>query len=167
VESPFSQNHEFIAVALYSLPSLMNVTQKQRYHLLSFTSHVQAFGKWSRKMGFEVVGLPHYVVWHVYEPSADDLQRIAEMEREKEVREQDVENVQIARARWEKDRKVIEAALEEHRKFGQPELVAQGGAEGPVAHVGEDELNDRANGLTEIDGGNGANQDSGLEQKLH
>jgi mannan polymerase II complex ANP1 subunit len=43
----------------------------------------QGFGKWARRMGFEVVGLPHYVIWHVYEPSEDDLIRMAEMDKEK------------------------------------------------------------------------------------
>ena len=103
-------------------------------------------------MGFEVVGLPHYVIWHVYEPSVDDLKRMEEMEKEKLVREQDVEDVEVARARWEKDRKAIESVLQKQKQSSTPGLAVQGGAEGPVAHVGEEgQVADRANGLTGIE----------------
>jgi mannan polymerase II complex ANP1 subunit len=106
-------------------------------------------------MGFEVVGLPHYVIWHVYEPSADDLQRMEEMEREKAVRELDVEDIDISKARWEKDRKVIESVIEQKKAAMEPVdgiKAVQGGVEGPVAHVGEEGVPaDRANGLTGIE----------------
>ena len=113
-------------------------------------------------MGFEVVGLPHYVIWHVYEPSEDDLLRMAEMDKEKAAREQDSEDVAISRARWDKDRKVIESVIEKKKAQaaltgGQvvPGRKAVGGIEGPVAHVGEEGVStDRANGLTGIENDN-------------
>ena len=40
-------------------------------------------------MGFSVVGLPHYTIWHLYEPSVDDLRRMEEMEEERKAREQE------------------------------------------------------------------------------
>ncbi|GMM38395.1 Van1 protein [Saccharomycopsis crataegensis] len=51
----------------------------------TFENHAEteAFGKMARKMGFKVGGLPHYVVWHIYEPSEDDLKEIASKERKK------------------------------------------------------------------------------------
>jgi len=114
-------------------------------------------------MGFEVVGLPHYVVWHVYEPSEDDLKRMEEMEKEKEVKELDVEDVELSRARWEQDRKIIDAVLERNKaekvlagliKNGGKKAVV-GGVEGPVAHIGEEGVPaGGGNGLTEIEAGN-------------
>lgn len=62
----------------------------------SFEKHAETegFGKMCRKMGLEVVGLPHYVIWHIYEPSDDDLRHMEWMaqeeirkEKEGEIRE--------------------------------------------------------------------------------
>ena len=30
----------------------------------------------SRRMGYSVVGLPHYTIWHLYEPSVDDIKHM-------------------------------------------------------------------------------------------
>lgn len=30
----------------------------------------------ARKMDFSVVGLPHYTIWHLYEPSVDDIKHM-------------------------------------------------------------------------------------------
>ena len=38
-------------------------------------------------MKFSVVGLPHYTIWHLYEPSVDDIRHMEEMERERKVKE--------------------------------------------------------------------------------
>jgi mannan polymerase II complex ANP1 subunit len=27
-------------------------------------------------MGYSVIGLPHYVIWHLYEPSVDDIRHM-------------------------------------------------------------------------------------------
>ncbi|KAK5781025.1 Anp1p PWA37_001940 [Arxiozyma heterogenica] len=50
----------------------------------SFEKHAEteAFGKLSRRMGYDVVGLPHYVIWHIYEPSTEDLKHMAWMAEE-------------------------------------------------------------------------------------
>lgn len=56
-------------------------------HFPAFTflnhAETEAFGKMAKEMGFTVGGLPHYTVWHIYEPSEDDLKEIAKMERKK------------------------------------------------------------------------------------
>ncbi|OBA23156.1 Anp1-domain-containing protein [Metschnikowia bicuspidata var. bicuspidata NRRL YB-4993] len=54
----------------------------------SFEKHAEteAFGKMSKRMGYSVVGLPHYVIWHIYEPSSDDLKHMEWMALE-EVRQ--------------------------------------------------------------------------------
>lgn len=50
----------------------------------SFLKHAETegFGKMSKAMGFQVVGLPHYVIWHIYEPSNDDLKHMEWMKKE-------------------------------------------------------------------------------------
>lgn len=60
---------------------------RQGGHFPAFTflnhAETEAFGKLCKKMGFSVGGLPHYTIWHIYEPSEDDLQEIARRERKK------------------------------------------------------------------------------------
>ncbi|KAK9462538.1 Anp1-domain-containing protein [Lipomyces oligophaga] len=45
----------------------------------SFEKHAETegFGKMCKRMGFSVIGLPHYVIWHIYEPSIEDMQHMA------------------------------------------------------------------------------------------
>lgn len=60
---------------------------RQGVHFPAFTflnhAETEAFGKMAKSMGFRVGGLPHYTIWHIYEPSEDDLREIAKMERKK------------------------------------------------------------------------------------
>ncbi|KAL4968415.1 Anp1-domain-containing protein [Aspergillus stella-maris] len=55
----------------------------------SFERHAETegFGKMAKRMGFSVVGLPHYTIWHLYEPSVDDLKHEEEMEKERKQKE--------------------------------------------------------------------------------
>ncbi|CAD1780760.1 similar to Saccharomyces cerevisiae YML115C VAN1 Component of the mannan polymerase I, which contains Van1p and Mnn9p and is involved in the first steps of mannan synthesis [Maudiozyma barnettii] len=55
-----------------------------QFPAFTFENHAEteAFGKMAKKMGYRVGGLPHYTVWHIYEPSDDDLKEIANKERE-------------------------------------------------------------------------------------
>ena len=41
----------------------------------------------ARRAKFSVVGLPHYTIWHLYEPSTDDLKHMKEMEEQKLAKE--------------------------------------------------------------------------------
>ena len=43
----------------------------------------------AKRMQFSVVGLPHYTIWHLYEPSVDDIRRMEEMEQERKAREEE------------------------------------------------------------------------------
>lgn len=52
-------------------------------HTFENHAETEAFGKMAKKSGFTVGGLPHYVLWHIYEPSEDDLREMASKEREK------------------------------------------------------------------------------------
>lgn len=86
----------------------------------SFEKHAETegFGKMARRMQFSVVGLPHYTVWHLYEPSVDDIRHMEEMEHERIEREKaEKERIQNTKKLkeefgdvsevWEKDRAVI------------------------------------------------------------
>ena len=83
----------------------------------SFEKHAETegFGKMAKRMGFSVVGLPHYTVWHLYEPSEQDLQHMQEMEEERKSRAQEEkereermkkikEEFKDPNSQWEKDK---------------------------------------------------------------
>lgn len=40
-------------------------------------------------MKFSVIGLPHYTIWHLYEPSVDDLRHMEEMDMERQALERE------------------------------------------------------------------------------
>ncbi|KAA8915667.1 hypothetical protein TRICI_002179 [Trichomonascus ciferrii] len=52
----------------------------------SFQKHAETegFGKMCKRMGYSVVGLPHYTIWHIYEPSSDDIKHMEWMAQEEE-----------------------------------------------------------------------------------
>jgi mannan polymerase II complex ANP1 subunit len=41
----------------------------------------------AKRMQFSVVGLPHYTIWHMYEPSVDDIRHMEEMEKQRAAKE--------------------------------------------------------------------------------
>lgn len=53
----------------------------------------------AKRMGFSVIGLPHYTIWHLYEPSVDDLRHMEEMEQERKAREQEEKELAERKAR--------------------------------------------------------------------
>ncbi|KAL3233655.1 Mannan polymerase I complex VAN1 subunit [Nakaseomyces bracarensis] len=54
-------------------------------HFSAFTfenhAETEAFGKMVRKMGHRVGGTPHFTIWHIFEPSDDDLIAMAKLEK--------------------------------------------------------------------------------------
>lgn len=121
----------------------------------SFERHAETegLGKMAKRMGYSVVGLPHYVVWHLYEPSTDDLKHMEEMEQERIARErsEQLERVQaagnaLAAEQWSKDKAMLQKAgarlgySEDHFEDSLLSLDDHetGGIAGPVAHVGEE-----------------------------
>jgi len=82
----------------------------------SFEKHAEteAFGKMAKRMNSSVVGLPHYTIWHLYEPTVEDLRHMEEMDRQRQERERE-EHEQVERQKkfkeqfrdpkveWEKD----------------------------------------------------------------
>ncbi|KAL9039278.1 MAG: hypothetical protein Q9180_002625, partial [Flavoplaca navasiana] len=113
----------------------------------SFEKHAETegFGKMSKRMGFSVVGLPHYTVWHLYEPSVDDIRHMEEMENERKNRERE-EKERAERAKkikeefndpgsqWEKDKSDIEGIS----KKEEESQAHEGSKQGPNAKAGKD-----------------------------
>lgn len=44
--------------------------------LCSIVYHKTNSGQMAKRMQFSVVGLPHYTIWHLYEPSVDDIRHM-------------------------------------------------------------------------------------------
>ena len=89
----------------------------------------------AKRMQFTVVGLPHYTVWHLYEPSVDDIRHMEEMEQERKNREREEmeraermkkikEDFNDPNSQWDKDKADIEGITqkdEEARKKREQE----------------------------------------------
>ncbi len=41
----------------------------------------------AKRLRFSVVGLPHYTIWHLYEPSVEDIRHMEQMERDRKAKE--------------------------------------------------------------------------------
>lgn len=81
----------------------------------------------AKRMKFSVVGLPHYTIWHLYEPSLDDIRHMEEMEKERLQREaEEKEKAERAQrikdefkdpsAQWEKDGAAIHDMMQKEQK---------------------------------------------------
>lgn len=70
----------------------------------SFEKHAEteAFGKLSKRMGYSVVGLPHYVIWHIYEPSSDDLKHMEYMALEEMRQKEEAKIKKVYDKVWDK-----------------------------------------------------------------
>lgn len=79
----------------------------------------------AKRMKFSVVGLPHYTIWHLYEPSVDDIRHMEEMEQERKQREAEekqkkeraekIQNqfeVAADKTQWEKDKEQMKGMTE-------------------------------------------------------
>lgn len=72
----------------------------------------------AKRMKFSVVGLPHYTIWHLYEPSVDDIRHMEEMEKERKEKaakeKEEKDRMDKIKAQfdspgdqWEKDKAII------------------------------------------------------------
>lgn len=104
----------------------------------------------AKRMQFSVVGLPHYTIWHLYEPSVDDLRHMEEMEVERQQREKEENAKKMEEERQKKIKDVFQDPKEEWEKddaavkelAGQKEqqdqkLAGEGGGEGGPAAAKE------------------------------
>ncbi|QNP96414.1 alpha-1,6 mannosyltransferase [Yarrowia lipolytica] len=121
----------------------------------SFQKHAETegFGKMCKRMGMSVVGLPHYTIWHIYEPSDDDLRHMEWMAQQDELREKErvlkeahdkvwqsgFDNV---KQEWERERELIlknvELDFDVHQKVRAKKAEEQSKAETKV-HGPEEE----------------------------
>ncbi|PYH91724.1 Anp1-domain-containing protein [Aspergillus ellipticus CBS 707.79] len=130
----------------------------------SFEKHAETegFGKMARRMGFSVIGLPHYTIWHLYEPSVDDLRHMEEMEQERKEREKEekdqaerADRVQTlfkdAKTQWDIDTAFVEDAIKEEGEANVDSTPssddAKGSADGPVAPPAQKEQGSAAIGM--------------------
>lgn len=78
-------------------------------------------------MKFSVVGLPHYTIWHLYEPSVDDIRHMEEMENERKQREAEekakqerMEKIQEdfddGASQWAKDKQEVQQLKDAEKK---------------------------------------------------
>jgi mannan polymerase II complex ANP1 subunit len=94
----------------------------------------------AKRMGFSVIGLPHYTIWHLYEPSVDDLRHMEEMEQERKARERE-EKEQAERAermkalfvepgpQWDIDKAFVQDSIQtEKQEAGQTKADGVTGA---------------------------------------
>ncbi|KAH0599709.1 hypothetical protein MHUMG1_02499 [Metarhizium humberi] len=103
----------------------------------SFQKHAETegFGKMAKRMQYSVVGLPHYVIWHLYEPSVDDIRHMEEMEQERIAREKEEQEKKLkeqklkeefgdASSQWEKDKKEMREQQQQSKRssVASPEL---------------------------------------------
>jgi mannan polymerase II complex ANP1 subunit len=102
----------------------------------------------AKRMSFSVVGLPHYVIWHLYEPSVDDLKHMMELESERKEHDEEQaqkkqkteEQFRDTKAEWE----VIDAAVREIAQEGKAgdlssEQEPKGSEEGPAAKAEQED----------------------------
>lgn len=102
----------------------------------------------AKRMKFSVVGLPHYTIWHLYEPSIDDIHHMEEMEQERKQREKEEkeeadrqqkikDQFKDTTAEWEEDG----AAIQKLEATETPTVEQlQGSEEGPAAQVEKEPL---------------------------
>ncbi|KAK4126043.1 glycosyltransferase family 62 protein [Parathielavia appendiculata] len=103
----------------------------------SFEKHAETegFGKMARKMDFSVIGLPHYTIWHAYEPSEDDIKHMEQMKREQLAREQaEKEKAEKAKklkesfgdatGQWEQDKTAMQNIAVQEKKKGAAAAAA-------------------------------------------
>ncbi|QPH04545.1 Mannan polymerase II complex anp1 subunit [Epichloe festucae Fl1] len=107
----------------------------------SFQKHAETegFGKMAKQMQCSVVGLPNYVIWHLYEPSVDDIRHMEEMEQERVAREKEEQEKKLkeqkmkeefgdASGQWEMDKQKIREKQEQQQQAGNGEKPAVGAA---------------------------------------
>lgn len=145
----------------------------------SFERHAETegFGKMARRMGFSVVGLPHYTVWHLYEPSVDDIKHMEEMEAEKREREkQEKEAAEKAKklqddyqhvdSQWEKDKlSMAELGKKKDTATAPKEKVGHDGTKGKAAQDSSKDKVPRKESVKKINTYQGEKKNQQKEQK--
>lgn len=85
-EGPLSASIQLDGVGGVSILSKAKVFRSGGFFpAFSFENHAETegFGKLVKRMGMKIGGFQNYVLWHIFEPSEDDLIKIGEIERMK------------------------------------------------------------------------------------
>lgn len=109
----------------------------------SFEKHAETegFGKMAKRMKFSVVGLPHYTIWHLYEPSVDDIRHMEEMEKERKAKEAEEaakkarmdklhESFDSKSSDWEKEKAAVQDLVQKAKKAEKDEAEKEESAKG-------------------------------------
>ncbi|KEY66584.1 hypothetical protein S7711_01878 [Stachybotrys chartarum IBT 7711] len=128
----------------------------------SFQKHAETegFGKMAKRMQYSVVGLPHYTIWHLYEPSVDDIRHMEEMEQERLAREKEEEEKKVkeqkikeqfgdANDQWKKDQEEMQQLSSKEQERQQAEQSKE-----TMPQVGRQEPKQEGQG-TDDKGGSG------------
>lgn len=94
----------------------------------------------AKRMKFSVVGLPHYTIWHLYEPSVDDIRHMEEMENERKQREAEekakqerMEKIQEdfddGASQWAKDKQEVQQLKDAEKKKAAAEKAKDAAAD--------------------------------------
>jgi len=100
----------------------------------------------AKRMKFSVVGLPHYTVWHLYEPSVDDIRHMEEMAQEQKNREKEEkeraermrkvkEEFKEPNKQWEEDKTELQNMDEKDTESKEERIVHVGNEQGPSAEA--------------------------------
>ncbi|TQS35345.1 hypothetical protein Golomagni_04236 [Golovinomyces magnicellulatus] len=87
----------------------------------------------AKRMQFSVVGLPHYTIWHMYEPSVDDVRYMKELEQERKAHEKLEEEKALRlkkiketfadpNSQWEKDKMDIQDLAKQEKEKTNKQL---------------------------------------------
>ena len=99
----------------------------------------------ARRMGFSVIGLPHYTIWHLYEPSVDDLKHMEDMQEQRENEEREVAKqkersdrfFQDPKAQWEVDGAAIRDAVLKEQQAAKDVEAPKAAKKGPEVEAGK------------------------------
>ncbi|KAE8140634.1 Anp1-domain-containing protein [Aspergillus pseudotamarii] len=129
----------------------------------SFEKHAEteAFGKMAKRMGFSVVGLPHYTIWHLYEPSVDDLRHMEEMEQERKAREKEEKEQAERSERVNTLFRDTKAESEIDNAFVRDDMETKGKEQ----EASEDSKEPEAENAEEVKAGQSSKAPEGEEQK--
>lgn len=88
----------------------------------------------AKRMKFSVVGLPHYTIWHLYEPSVDDIRHMEEMEKERKAKEAEeaakkeridkiAETFDSKNTDWEKEKAAVQDLVQQAKNDEKAEAA--------------------------------------------
>lgn len=137
----------------------------------SFEKHAEteAFGKLSRAMNYNVVGLPHYVIWHIYEPSTEDLKHMAWMAEEEKRKVEEARIKEFYDKNWESGFEDVRDEWESEKSAILLNIDLTTGSQGNIEvdwSDDEDDL-DNTNGIAAMSpkDGNGVNNNAAQQQQ--